>query len=204
MKTLQVYDPAMCCSTGVCGPQVDPVLVRFAGDLKWLQEQGVAVHRFSLAQNPAAYVENDVVKAALTEKGEAALPLLLVDGETMASGHYPEREQLAGWCGVASGGPGLFSPAVAELVAIGAAIASNCDPCLRYHVHEAEKLGVPMTDINAAIAMAAKVKDAPHRNVMRLATRLTESAPTMPAAAAGGDGESTVVAGSGTKSGCCS
>jgi AhpD family alkylhydroperoxidase len=204
MKTLQVYDPAMCCSTGVCGPQVDPVLVRFAGDLKWLQEQGVAVQRFSLAQNPAAYVENDLVKAALTEKGEAALPLVLVDGETVASGQYPEREQLAGWCGVASGGPGLFSPAVAELVAIGAAIASNCEPCLRYHVHEAEKLGVTMTDINAAIAMAAKVKDAPHRNVMRLATRLTESAPAVPVAAADGGGETAATPGGVAKSGCCS
>ncbi len=202
MKTLQVYDPAMCCSTGVCGPQVDPMLVRFAGDLKWLQEQGVAVQRFSLAQNPAAYVENEVVKAALTEKGEAALPLMLVDGETVASGQYPEREQLAGWCGVASGRPGLFSPAVAELVAIGAAIASNCDPCLRYHVHEAEKLGVTMPDINAAIAMAARVKNAPHRNVMRLAARLTHTEPAAPAPSA--EVEPASASGQPAKNACCS
>jgi hypothetical protein len=41
MERLDIYDPAMCCSTGVCGPQVDPVLVRFAADVKWLQDQGV-------------------------------------------------------------------------------------------------------------------------------------------------------------------
>jgi arsenite methyltransferase len=42
---IQVYDPAMCCSTGVCGPDVDPALVRFAADVKWLQERGVPVER---------------------------------------------------------------------------------------------------------------------------------------------------------------
>ena len=204
MKRLEVFDPAMCCSTGVCGPQVDPVLVRFAADVKWLQEQGAEVQRFNLSQSPAAFVENERVKQALTEKGEGALPLLLVDGRVLASGHYPERDQLTEALDLKSGESSLFSPAVAELVAIGAAIASNCEPCLRYHVHEAEKLGVTMTDINGAIAMATKVKDAPHRNVMRLATRLTESAPAAPAAAAGGGGETAATPGSVAKSGCCS
>lgn len=95
VSKLEVYDPAMCCSTGVCGPQVDPVLVRFAADVKWLQEQGVEVQRFNLAQNPAAFVENELVKRALTEKGEGALPLLLVGGQVLASGQYLERGELA-------------------------------------------------------------------------------------------------------------
>ncbi|MCX6903979.1 MAG: arsenite efflux transporter metallochaperone ArsD, partial [Verrucomicrobia bacterium] len=93
MKRLDVYDPAMCCSTGVCGPQVNPVLVRFAADVVWLQDQGAEVRRFNLSQNPAAFVENEQVKRALTEKGEGALPLLLVDGEVAASGEYPERSR---------------------------------------------------------------------------------------------------------------
>lgn len=105
MKRLDVYDPAMCCSTGVCGPQVDPVLVRFSADVKWLQDQGVEVRRFNLSQNPAAFVENERVKQALTEKSEAALPLLLVDGQVLASGHYPERGQLTAALGLMSGEP---------------------------------------------------------------------------------------------------
>jgi arsenite methyltransferase len=117
MPRLEVFDPAMCCSTGLCGPQVDPVLVRFAADVKWLQEQGAEVQRFNLSQNPAAFVENELVKAALTEKGEAALPLLLVDGQVLASGHYPERDQLTEALGMKSGESSLFSPAVAELAA---------------------------------------------------------------------------------------
>jgi hypothetical protein len=97
MKKLEIYDPPMCCSTGLCGPQVDPVLVRFAADVKWLQEQGIHVRRFNLSQNPAAFVENERVKQALAGKGEAALPLVLVDGQVAATGRYPERAELAAW-----------------------------------------------------------------------------------------------------------
>ena len=183
MKRLEVFDPAMCCSTGVCGPQVDPVLVRFAADVKWLQEQGAEVQRFNLSQSPAAFVENERVKQALTEKGEGALPFLLVDGRVLASGHYPERDQLIEALGVKSGESSLFSPAVAELVAIGAAIAANCEPCLKYHYREAQRLGVSKADMARAVKMAASVKDPPHQAILRLADKLTGAGLSNPAAA---------------------
>ena len=87
----------MCCSTGVCGPDVDPKLVQFAADLDWLKPKGVIVQRHNLSQNPAAFVENEAVKATLAEKGEAALPVILVNGKVTTTGHYPERTELAGW-----------------------------------------------------------------------------------------------------------
>ena len=172
MKRLDVYDPAMCCSTGVCGPTVDPVLVRFGADVKWLQEQAVEVRRFNLSQNPAAFVENELVRAALTEEGEAALPLLLADDQVLVSGTYPERAQLAEALGVTDAATSVFTPAVKELVAIGAAIAANCEPCLRYHVRVAVALGVSLADVARAIEMAAKVKDVPHQTVLKLGARL--------------------------------
>lgn len=95
LNTLQIFDPAMCCSTGVCGPEVDTKLVQFAADLDWLKAQGVIVQRHNLSQNPAAFVENEAVKAALTEKGESALPVLLLNGKVAATGRYPERAELA-------------------------------------------------------------------------------------------------------------
>jgi Arsenical resistance operon protein ArsD len=97
MKTqiLQVFDPAMCCSTGACGPDVDTKLVQFAADLDWLKSQGVIVQRHNLSQNPAAFVENNTVQASLTEKGEAALPVLLVHGNVATTGRYPDRAELA-------------------------------------------------------------------------------------------------------------
>jgi hypothetical protein len=94
-QTLQVFDPAMCCSTGVCGPDVDPRLVQFAADLDWVKSQGVIVQRHNLSQNPAAFVENATVSAGLKDKGEAALPTLLINGKLAVSGHYPDRAELA-------------------------------------------------------------------------------------------------------------
>ena len=95
LNTLQIFDPAMCCSTGVCGPDVDAKLVQFAADLDWLKGQGVIVQRHNLSQNPAAFVENDAVKTALMEQGESALPVILVNGKVAITGRYPERTELA-------------------------------------------------------------------------------------------------------------
>jgi AhpD family alkylhydroperoxidase len=204
MKKIQIYDPPMCCSTGVCGPDVDPKLVRFAADLKWLGDQGAAVERFNLTQTPVAFAENEIVRTALTEKGEAALPLVLVDGRSVASGTYPTRDELAGWLGLSSTPQSIFTPAVAELVAIGAAIAANCDPCLRYHTGVAEKLGISGADMARAVEMAAKVKDAPHRNIMRLAAKLTQTEPAAAVATVGACFDDASEPGGAAKGSCCS
>ena len=52
MKMLTVFDPAMCCSTGVCGSDVDQVLVNFSADVQWLKGRGVQIERYNLAQQP--------------------------------------------------------------------------------------------------------------------------------------------------------
>lgn len=100
MTKFEVYDPAMCCSTGVCGPQVDPVLPRFSDDVHWLAKQGVTVARFNLAQQPQAFIGNPAVKAALAEEGTACLPLILVDGAIVSRGRYPERDELTRFAGL--------------------------------------------------------------------------------------------------------
>ena len=74
----------MCCSTGVCGPNVDPELVRFAANLDWLTRQGIEVERHTLSQNPAAFVGNAIVKGTLDKEGNAAL-LLTLPGRAAAS-----------------------------------------------------------------------------------------------------------------------
>jgi hypothetical protein len=101
MSTIRVFDPAMCCSTGICGPAIDPQLARFAADLGWLKSQGVSVERFNLSQQPAAFVEDAAVRAALESRGEASLPLVKVDDDVKSSGMYPSRDALAAWAGIA-------------------------------------------------------------------------------------------------------
>ena len=97
--TIRVFDPAMCCSTGVCGPSVDPELARFAADVDWLQKQGVTVERFNLSQQPAAFAETPAVKEALG-RGTEVLPLVLVGDRVAVEGAYPSRETLAALAGV--------------------------------------------------------------------------------------------------------
>lgn len=94
-QTLRVFDPAMCCSTGICGPDVDSKLVQFAADLDWVKSQGVIVQRYNLSQDPAAFVDTEAVGDALREGGVAALPLVLVNGQRAVSGRYPDRKELA-------------------------------------------------------------------------------------------------------------
>jgi AhpD family alkylhydroperoxidase len=181
MSKVQVFDPPMCCSTGVCGPEVDPALVRFASDLEWLKSKGVEVERFNLSQGPAAFVQNPLVAQAM-RASDGALPLLIVDGKIAAQGSYPAREVLAELAGVAAP-KSIYSEAVQELVAIGAAIASNCEPCFRFHFDKARKLGVSKEDMARAVATARMVKEAPARAVVELAEKYlattfeTEQAP---------------------------
>jgi len=100
VKTIEVFDPAMCCSTGVCGNDVDPALVRFASDLEWLAGQGISVRRYNLAQEPGEFAGRPLVAAALQTKGDASLPLILVDGDAVSEGEFPPRSRLAEWTGV--------------------------------------------------------------------------------------------------------
>ncbi len=92
---IQVFDPPMCCSTGICGPGVDPALVNFSADLDWLKRQGIEVERYNLSQQTQAFVSNATVAAALKKDGNDCLPLILVDGKIASQGLYLSREKLA-------------------------------------------------------------------------------------------------------------
>ena len=99
-KLIQVFDPALCCSTGICGTEVDPKLVAFAADLAWVEQNGARVERFNLAQQPLAFAQEPAVKACLEREGAEGLPLILVEGEVAMTGRYPSRAELARWVGI--------------------------------------------------------------------------------------------------------
>jgi len=100
MNKVEVFDPPMCCSTGVCGPKVDPALVRFTADLHWLANQKIAVERYNLAQQPQAFAAREVVKTALRQYGNECLPLILLNGTVISQSCYPTRDELARLAGV--------------------------------------------------------------------------------------------------------
>ena len=101
--TIHVYDPPMCCSTGVCGPSVDPELVRFARDLEWFKHHGVTVERFNLAKEPAAFVQNPAILALLNAEDTSCLPVVIVGDEVVSTKNYPSRDELLGFVGTPEG-----------------------------------------------------------------------------------------------------
>jgi hypothetical protein len=95
MTQIDVFDPPMCCTSGVCGANVDPLLAAFAADVDWLRSQGVSVSRYNLAQDPQAFVVHPLVSDLLRREGDGCLPLVLAGGEVIGHGAYPRREELA-------------------------------------------------------------------------------------------------------------
>ncbi len=100
MKTLTVYDPAMCCSTGICGAEIDQKLVVFAADLDWLKSKGVDVKRINLSQEPALFAENEQVKGVLEKSGIEGLPVIITGDTLQSFGQYPARAMLAKMVGI--------------------------------------------------------------------------------------------------------
>lgn len=97
MKSVQVYDPAMCCSTGVCGTNIDPDLVSFAAMLSQFRTHGIQVERYNLGQQPLAFAQNPAVKALLQAEGTSVLPLIFWDHELHLKGRYPTKEERPEW-----------------------------------------------------------------------------------------------------------
>ena len=95
-RRIELYEPAMCCQTGVCGPSVDQQLIDVREDLRWAQSEGAEVSRHNLSSDPDAFVANKKVTGLMAAFGEDALPVLVIDGEIAIHGRYPSREELGG------------------------------------------------------------------------------------------------------------
>lgn len=103
MRKIQIFDPAMCCPTGLCGPVLDPELLRMSFVMKNLAKMDYPIARYNLTNDTDQFISNAAVQAILTEKGPDALPVVIVDGEVVLVGKYPSNEQLAEWTGMAAG-----------------------------------------------------------------------------------------------------
>lgn len=95
MPDIKIFDPPMCCSTGVCGPDEDDELAQFASALEWAKKQGASVDRYNLGQQPGAFAQDAKVKGLLESDGVECLPLVFVDGEVLTKAGYPSRAALA-------------------------------------------------------------------------------------------------------------
>jgi AhpD family alkylhydroperoxidase len=175
VSPLVVVDRPLCCSSGVIDPDSDPILSRFADDVAWLEGEGVAVERINPSADPEAFLAQIAVARTFAIHGNACLPVVLVAGEIVSTGHYPERRELARFAGVDGAVDSLITPAVRELVALGASIAANCEACFRFHYAAARKLGVSHADMAQAVGVAQTVKDTSAQAMLALAERSLSS-----------------------------
>lgn len=93
MKTMQIFEPAMCCPTGLCGVNVNPELLRVSTVLNTLKKNGVPVQRFNLSNAPREFVKNKTVAAYVQKFGPKGLPVVLVDGTIVIAGRYPTNAE---------------------------------------------------------------------------------------------------------------
>jgi hypothetical protein len=89
MKKMIIFDPAMCCSTGVCGPSVNKELLRVATVINTLKNKGVLIERYNLTSNPQAFIDYKEINQILNTKGVEALPVTMVNGVVVKTGSYP-------------------------------------------------------------------------------------------------------------------
>lgn len=100
MKTIKIYDPALCCPTGLCGPNINTELMRISVVLETLKRKGIIVERFNLRDNPQVYVDNKIINELLMKEGAEQLPATTVDGEIVVKGLYPTNKQIAEWLNI--------------------------------------------------------------------------------------------------------
>lgn len=105
MPSIRIFEPALCCNTGLCGPDVDEDLVTFTADLNAVREEGADATRANLATEPAAFAASPIVLAFMNTAGSQGLPLTLVGDTTVLTGRYPTREELEKWAGISPSQP---------------------------------------------------------------------------------------------------
>ncbi len=124
MKVLNIYEPAMCCPTGLCGVGIDEELLRISTVVGLLEENGIKVDRFNLSSSPQEFVKNKEVNELITEKGIEGLPVTVVDGKIVKTGSYPTNEELKNFLGV----PNSFVERIKTVDSVQPEDSSECCP----------------------------------------------------------------------------
>ncbi len=91
---IEIFDPPMCCSTGICGPNVDQTLIDFNEMITLLQKERIQVERYQMTSHPHAFLNNPEVMKLVQEKQMAALPITVVSNQVIKTGSYPTTEEI--------------------------------------------------------------------------------------------------------------
>lgn len=91
---VEIFDPPMCCPTGICGPTIDQDLLDVNEMVKDLKDAGYQVERYQMTSHPAKFTGNHQVMALIREKQMEALPIILIRGQIFAEGYYPKSTSI--------------------------------------------------------------------------------------------------------------
>lgn len=91
---VELFDPPMCCPTGLCGPTLDQTLLDINEMILALQAEGFAVARYQMTGQPQAFLSNPDVMRLVREKQMAALPITVVRGRVVKVGAYPTLAEI--------------------------------------------------------------------------------------------------------------
>lgn len=94
-KQVQIFEQAMCCPTGLCGPSIDPELLRISAVLDTLKKHGISVERYNLSNAPLKFIQTPAAAEFLQHHAPEELPLILADGKIWMAGRYPTNEEFA-------------------------------------------------------------------------------------------------------------
>ncbi|WP_288311819.1 arsenite efflux transporter metallochaperone ArsD [uncultured Selenomonas sp.] len=122
MKNIRIFEPAMCCATGLCGPSIDPELLRISTLLSSLKEKGIVVERYNLTSHPQVFAQNEAVKELLSKHGTAILPVTTSGDDVVLTGRYPTNQEVLAWLQVDAQAIGLKE----EPACCAAETASGC------------------------------------------------------------------------------
>ena len=91
---IEIFDPPMCCPTGLCGPTLDQALLNVNEMILNLQAEDVQVARYQMASDPQAFLNNEDIMRLVREKQMEALPITVVRGKVIKVGEYPTLAEI--------------------------------------------------------------------------------------------------------------
>lgn len=100
MKSMEIFEPAMCCETGLCGVGVDPELLRISTALGNLKKQGITVKRYNLNNFPQEFIRNTEINTLIMGDGVESLPATVVNGKIIKTKSYPSNQEIAELLGI--------------------------------------------------------------------------------------------------------
>ena len=91
---LEIFEPSLCCESGVCGPEPDKVLIDLQNTIQLLKKAGIETKRYAINQTPIVFVQNAIVREYIKANGPGKLPLALLNNQIIKSGGYPTIDDL--------------------------------------------------------------------------------------------------------------